>query len=91
MTSPKIIQQLKASVDLEVRIFTKYGSSYKGRIKDVTDDDVELVEVKVCDSRNLTPGSFYYPRKSIILLDDIAVVEGGFFEEEEDMSWLETG
>ena len=91
MTSSKIVQQLKASADLDVRIFTIYGTSYKGTIKEVTDDDVELVEVKVCDNRNQTPGSFYYPRKAIILLNDIAVVEGGYLEDEEDMSWLESG
>jgi hypothetical protein len=91
MTSPKIIQQLKDSIDLEVRIFTTYGTSYKGRIKDVTDDDLELIDVKVCDSRIPSPGSFYYPRKSIIILHDIAVVEGGYLDDEEDMSWLESG
>lgn len=91
MTSPKIKAQLKESIDLEVRVFTTYGTSYKGRIKEVTDDDIELVEVKVCDSRKPHPGSYYYPRKTIILLNDIAVVEGGKFEEEEDKSWLETG
>ncbi|MBU1627978.1 hypothetical protein KKB18_11475 [bacterium] len=91
MSSPKIIEQLKASVNLDVRIFTTYGASYRGVIKDVTDNDLELTDVKVCDSRTPTPGSFYYPRKSIILLRDIAVVEGGYFEDEEDMSWLQTG
>ncbi len=90
MVSTKIIRQLKLSVELEVRIFTTYGTSYKGYIKEVTDDDVELIEVKVCDSRTNSPGSYYYPKKVIVLLNDIAVVEGGLFEDDEDMSWLET-
>jgi len=90
LASPKIIQQLKASIDLEVRIFTAYGTSYKGRIKEVTDDDVELVGVKVCDNLRIPSSPSYYPRKSIILLSDITVVEGGYYEEEEDRSWLET-
>jgi len=91
LTSKKIISQLKASIDLEVRIFTTYGTSYKGIINEVTDDDVELVQVKVCDNRIPVHGSYYYPRKAIVLLNDIAVVEGGFFEGEEDTSWLESG
>jgi hypothetical protein len=91
LTSKKIIYQLKASIDLEVRIFTSYGTSYRGYVNEVTDDDVELVQVKVCDNRIPVPGSYYYPRKAIILLDDIAVVEGGFFEGEDDSSWIESG
>jgi len=90
LSSPKIKSQLKESVNLEVRVFTIYGTSYRGVIKEVTNDDVELVEVKVCDSRNVTPGSFYYPKKAIVLLSDIAVVEGGIFDEGEDADWLET-
>ena len=91
MISAKMLHQLKSSIDMDVRIFTCYGTSYRGTIKDVTDGDVELVDVKVCDTRAITPGTFYYPRKAIVLLSEITVVEGGFFEEEEDMSWLEKG
>jgi hypothetical protein len=91
LSSPKIISHLKASVNLEVRIFTTYGTSYKGTVKEVSNDDIELIDVKVCDTRKVNPGTFYYPRIAIIIVNDIAVVEGGYFDDGVDMSWLDRG
>jgi len=86
--SSKIVDQLRKSIDEEVRVFTTQGTNYRGTVKEVTDVDVELVDVKACDGVDFWNSRYSYPPKVLILLEEITIVEGGA-SEKEDMDWLE--
>ena len=86
--SDKIVNQLKESVDEELRVFTSQGTNYRGTVKEVTDVDVELVDVKACDGVDFWNSHYTYPPKVLVLLEEITIVEGGVAAKDEK-DWLE--
>ncbi|RLC45620.1 MAG: hypothetical protein DRH70_07175 [Candidatus Coatesbacteria bacterium] len=86
--SEKIVKQLRESVNEELRIFTTQGTNYRGTVKEVTDVDVELVDVKACDGVDFWNSRYTYPPKVVILLEEITIVEGGAADKDEK-DWLE--
>lgn len=86
--SSKIVEQLKNSIDEELRVFTAQGTNYRGTVKEVTDVDLEMVDVKACDGVDFWNSKYSYPPKVLILLEEITIVEGGSADKE-DRDWLE--
>ncbi|MCD6328540.1 hypothetical protein J7M28_13440 [bacterium] len=86
--SQKIVSQLASSVDDEVRIFTSSGTNYRGTVKEVTDVDLELVDVKACDGVDFWNSHYTYPPRVLVLLEEITILEGGTSSEDEK-DWLE--
>jgi len=86
--SKKIVSQLQNSVDEEVRVFTTSGTNYRGTVREVTDVDLELVDVKACDGVDFWNSRYSYPPKVLIMLEEITIVEGGVSDREEK-DWLE--